>query len=110
VVFYRVHNGAGGLVTPVPTDVSGAPVPCYDLVSLSYDPVNRVINKTVTLQTNAKCPTASTTTSVLARNIAGFNVSAETATLVEVDLQTVPSRGNYGIYDLNSQVAMGYKP
>jgi hypothetical protein len=25
-------------------------------------------------------------------------------------LQTVASNGNYGVYDLNSQVAMGYKP
>ncbi len=110
VSFYRVHNGVGGLVTPVPTDVNGNPVPCYDLVTLAYDSVNRVINKTVTLQTNANCPNGGTTTSVLARNIAGFGVSAETSTLFDVDLQTVASNGNYGIYDLNSQVAMGYKP
>jgi prepilin-type N-terminal cleavage/methylation domain-containing protein len=110
VSFYRVHNGAGGLVTPVPTSAAGDPTPCYDLVTLTYDPVAKTISKTVTLQTNAICTTASTATTVLARNIVGFGVTAETATLFDVDLQTVASNGNYGIYDLNSQVAMGYKP
>ena len=110
VSFYRVHNGTGGFVTPVPTDINGAPVPCYDLVTLTYDPVAHTNTKTVTLQNNANCPTNSTTTSVLARNVVGFGVSAQTAYLFDVDLQTISSNGNYGIYDLNSQVAMGYKP
>lgn len=110
VTFYRVHNGPGGLVTPMPTDVHGGPVPCYDLVTLSYDNVAHTITKTVTLQTNTNCATASTTTSVLARNVMGFavTVASTNGMLFDVDLQTVASQGNYGIYDLNSQVAMGY--
>lgn len=110
VSFYRVHNGPGGLYTPVPTDVNNNPVPCYDLVTLAYDNVAHTITKTVVLQTNSNCSTASTTTSVLARNVMGFTVTVASANgmLFDVDLQTVASKGNYGIYDLNSQVAMGY--
>ena len=79
-------------------------------MTLTYDNVTHTISKTVTLQNNANCPTASTTTSVLARNVVGFGVTAQSEYLFDVDLQTVSSNGNYGIYDLNSQVAMGYKP
>jgi prepilin-type N-terminal cleavage/methylation domain-containing protein len=110
ISFYRVHDGPGGFATPIPTTLNGDPVPCYDLVTLSYDNVAHTISKTVTLQTNTNCSTASTTTSVLARNVVGFNVTEVTTYLYDIDLQTVASKGNYGIYDLNSQVAMGYTP
>ena len=112
VEFYRVHNGSGGLVTPVPTDANGDPVPCYDDVKLVYDSVAHTISKTVQLVSNTDCPGTSltATTSVLARNVMGFGVTSESGYLYDVDLQTVASNGNYGIYDLNSQVAMGYKP
>lgn len=110
VTFYRVHNGPGGLTTPVPTDSSGNPIPCYDTVTLTWDSVAKTISKTVTLKTNANCPTASTVTSVIARNVTNFGVTAQTDTLFDVDLQTAASKGNYGIYDLNTQIALGYKP
>ena len=110
VEFWRVHNGPGGLVTPIPTDTSGNPVPCYDDVKLVYDSTNHTITRTVSLKTNTNCPTASTTTDVIARNVTNFGVTAQSATLFEVDLETTPSNGGYGVYDLDSQVAVGYKP
>src|SRR5579872_7137081 len=32
VQYWRVHNGPGGLASPIPTDNFGAPKPCYDTV------------------------------------------------------------------------------
>ncbi len=109
-VFYRVHNGPGGLVAPVPTDRFGDPTPCYDIVTLTYDSVGHTITRTITLQTNAHCPTPSTQTDVIARNVTGFSISAEAPQLFDIDLQTTATGGGYGIYDLNTQVALGYKP
>ncbi len=110
VEFWRVHNGPGGLVTPIPTDLTGNPTPCYDDVTLTYDPAAKTITRTVTLKVNTNCTTPSTTTDIIARNVTSFGVTASTDTLLDVDLQTTPSKGGYGIYDLNTQVALGYKP
>jgi prepilin-type N-terminal cleavage/methylation domain-containing protein len=114
VSFHRVHSGTNGLTQatpdPIPTDVNGNPMPCYDTVTLTYDAPSQTITKTVTAaQVTTDCPSF-TTTSVLSRNVAGFGVTAQSATLFDVDVQTAATKGNYGIYDLNSQVAMGYKP
>ncbi len=110
VSFYRVHNGPGGLTTPVPVDSAGDPIPCYDLVTLTYDPVAKTISREVQLKNNANCPTASDVTNVIAYNIVGFEVEALSSQLLDVDLQTQSANGSYGIYDLNTQVALGYKP
>lgn len=108
VEFWRVHNGPGGLTTPIPTDNNGNPTPCYDDVKLAFDPVAKTITRTVTLKTNAICTTASTTTDVIAHNVSSFSVSASSNKLLQVDVETLPSNGGYGIYDLTSQVALGY--
>ena len=110
VQFYRVHNGPGGLTTPVPTDSAGNPIPCYDLVTLTWDSTAKTITKTVALVTNTNCPNAATTSNIIARNVTNFGVTAQTDTLFDIDLQTAASRGGYGVYDLNTQVALGYKP
>ncbi len=111
VEFYRVHNGPGGLVSPIPTNAAGDPIPCYDDVTLAYNTAAHTITRTIVspVVADPNCPTVTTTTDVIAYNIAGFTVSAESSTLLDVDLQTVASNGNYGIYDLNSQVRLGYK-
>ena len=112
VQFWRVHNGPGGLVTPVPTDVSGNPTPCYDTVTLAWDSTLKTITRTVVLNTNTICTIASSTTDVIARNITNFRVQPVngSTTLYEVNLETTPSNGGYGVYDLDTQVALGYKP
>ncbi len=112
ITFYRVHNGTGGLTDPVaiPTDVFGNPAPCYDTVNVTYDPVAQTITRTITLVTNTHCPTASTETDVLARNVTSFNVTAPTKNSLNVDLQTTSTSGNYGVYDLTTQIALGNKP
>jgi len=113
VEFYVVHNGPNGLTTPpapMPVDSFGDPIPCYDEITLTYDPVGKTITKTDALVTNTNCPTAATTTNVIAYNIVGFSVEALSSTLLDVDLQTESSNGNYGVYDLNQQVALGYNP
>lgn len=110
VQFYRVHNGTGGLVNPIPTDANGNPTPCYDLVTLNYDPALQTITRTVSLVVNSICTIASSNTNVLARNVTAFGASAVSATLLDVDLQTAASKGGYGIYDLNQQIELGYKP
>jgi prepilin-type N-terminal cleavage/methylation domain-containing protein len=110
VQFYRVANVAGGLQTPLPLDTNGNPVPCYDLETLTYDPVAKTITKDVKLITNSNCSTASDVSNVIAYNIIGFSVQALSTQLLDVDLQTQSQNGGYGIYDLNTQVALGYKP
>jgi len=111
VAFWRVHDGTGGLDDPVaiPTDAFGNPTPCYDQVSLVYDPVAHTITRTVTLKTNANCPTPQTTTNIVASNVSSFGATAPSANLIDIDLQTTDSKGG-SIYDLNSQVAVGSKP
>ncbi len=111
IQYYRVDNGSAGLTaSPIPVDANGNPVPCYDLITLTYDPVGQTITRTIQLVTNTNCTAPSTTNDVLARNVVGFTVSAESGTLFDVDLQTRATKGAYNIYDLNTQVALGYKP
>jgi len=111
IEYYRVDNGSAGLTaSPIPVDSNGNPVPCYDEVTLTYDPVGETITRTISLVQNTNCSTASVTTDILARNIVGFSVSAISGTLFDVDLQTRATTGAYNIYDLNTQVALGYKP
>ncbi len=112
VQYWKVHNGPGGLASPVPTNNFGEPVPCYDLVTLSWDPVAQTITRTATLQTNANCSVASTVTDILAYHVTNFSVQPmdQKDTLFTLDVQTLPSKGNYGTYDLATQVQMGYKP
>lgn len=113
VKYWRVHNGAGGLASPIPTSNVGAPVPCYDTVTLSYDGALKTITRTAVLQTNvANCPTASTVTDTIAYNVTDFKVLPLDAagTLFQISVQTLPSKGNYGTYDLTTQVMMGFKP
>ena len=111
ISFWRVHSGAGGLDDPVaiPTDANGNPAPCYDQVTLTYDPVGHTITRTVTLKTNANCATPQTTTNIIASNVSSFNATASSADLIDIDLQTTDTKGG-SIYDLNSQVAVGSKP
>jgi hypothetical protein len=111
ISFWRVHSGSGGLDDPVaiPTDANGNPTPCYDQVSLVYDPAAHTITRTVTLKTNANCPTPQTTTNIVASNVSAFNATAPSANLIDIDLQTTDTKGG-SIYDLNSQVAVGSKP
>jgi prepilin-type N-terminal cleavage/methylation domain-containing protein len=110
VEFYRVHNGAGGLVTPIPTDLTGNPKPCYDDVTLTYDSAARTITRTITPAVVSAVCNGATSTAIIARNVTNFGVKAESAVLFEVDLETTPSNGGYGVYDLDTQVALGYKP
>jgi prepilin-type N-terminal cleavage/methylation domain-containing protein len=111
ISFWRVHSGTGGLDDPIaiPTDAFGNPTPCYDQVSLVYDPAAHTITRTVTLKTNAKCPTPSTTTNIIASNVSSFGATAQSTNLIDIDLQTTDTKGG-SIYDLNSQVAVGSKP
>jgi prepilin-type N-terminal cleavage/methylation domain-containing protein len=111
ISFWRVHSGSGGLDDPIaiPTDAFGNPAPCYDQVSLVYDPAAHTITRTVTLKTNTHCPTPSTTTNVIASNVSSFQATAPSTNLIDIDLQTTDTKGG-SIYDLNSQVAVGSKP
>jgi prepilin-type N-terminal cleavage/methylation domain-containing protein len=112
VEYYRADPGPVGLNGVMPTGQFGNPLPCYDDVKISYDPAAHTLTKTVTPQTNSNC-SGSASTSIIAYNIMGFNVQAMagyngTPTLFDIDLQTTASSGNYGIYDLNTQVTLGY--
>jgi hypothetical protein len=93
----------------IPTDASGNPAPCYDQVTLTYDPGTHTITKTVTLKTNVNCATPQTTTNIVASNVSSFQATAPSANLIDIDLQTTDTKGG-AIYDLNSQVAVGSKP
>jgi prepilin-type N-terminal cleavage/methylation domain-containing protein len=112
VTYWKVHNGPGGLASPIPTNANGEPVPCYDQVTLSYDPVAQTITRTAVLQTNTNCSTASTVVDVIAYHVTNFAVTPldQKGTLFQLDIQTLPSKGSYGTYDLQTQVLMGYKP
>jgi len=112
VQYWKVHDGPGGLASPVPTNNFGEPVPCYDLVTLTYDAVLKTITRTAVLNTNTNCPTASTVTDTLAYNVTGFTVTPmdQKDTLFQLDLTTQPSKGSYGTYELNTQIKMGYQP
>ncbi|MDQ6779760.1 MAG: hypothetical protein M3Z37_01220 [Candidatus Eremiobacteraeota bacterium] len=113
VQYWRVHNGPGGLASPIPTDNFGAPKPCYDTVTLTYDAVAKTVTRIATLQTDATlCPTASTTTDVIAYNVTNFSVTPvdTLGTLFLVDVQAQPSKGLHGTYDLSTQILMGWKP
>jgi prepilin-type N-terminal cleavage/methylation domain-containing protein len=111
VEFYRVDPGPQGLSTSgaMPVDSFGNPIPCYDDETLTYDPVAKTITRTISVVTNSNCPNANTTTDVLARNILNFWVTYQPY-IFDVDLETESTNGQYGVYDLNSQVALGYKP
>jgi prepilin-type N-terminal cleavage/methylation domain-containing protein len=111
ITFWRVHSGSGGLDDPVaiPTDPNGNPAPCYDQVTLTYDPAAHTITKTVTLKTNVNCATPQTTTNIVASNVSSFQATAPSTNLIDIDLQTTDTKGG-SIYDLNSQVAVGSKP
>lgn len=112
VQYWKVHNGPGGLASPVPTNAYGEPVPCYDQVTLTYDPVAQTITRTATLRTNANCGVASSVTDTLAYNVTNFAITPldQKGTLFQVDLRTQPSNGGYGTYDLATQIKMGYQP
>jgi Tfp pilus assembly protein PilW len=113
VEFWRVHKGTGGLAPPspqaVPTNGKGAPVPCYDDVTLFY---NAAQDKLVRSVDSTGCAGGAVVNDVIARNVTAFGVTSlnSTGTLFEVDLSTTPSQGGHGTYDLSTQVAMGFTP
>jgi hypothetical protein len=114
IEYYRADNGAVGLNGTMPVDTAGDPLPCYDEVQLTYDPIGKTITRTITpLNTNGNCTATVASSNVLAHNILGFSVepiqaSGTTPILFDVDLQTQATTGDYGIYDLNTQVTLGY--
>ncbi|MBC5806846.1 MAG: hypothetical protein DLM53_09895 [Candidatus Eremiobacter antarcticus] len=112
IEFWRVHKGKGGMAAapkPIPTNAKGAPVPCYDDVTLAYDAAADTITRKVD---STGCALGVVKTDILARNVTAFGVTPLSAQniLFQIDLSTTPSKGKHGTYDLSTQVAMGFTP